>query len=183
MKLFPQLALTTAILTIGFATVGTQITSAAIVNYSFSVDSSTKKGEGFFSFDDSIFSNDSIPETLVQSLYFQFDGDSTVYTEKDDLAYPFFPVVFSTTFLTGKPTVGLSYSFLDKTNLSEPIVYEIVGDNFTILSGSFANTEIDFGGVNYSQIPEPATLGGSLLTFGLGLMLKKKSTSMKKSKI
>lgn len=174
MKLFPQLAFAAG-LTIGFAVVGTQVASAAIVSYSFSIDSPTNKGTGFFSFDDSTFSDDSIPEALLQSLSFQFDGDSTVYTERDDLAYPFFPVVFSTAYLTGKPTVGLSYSFFDQANLSEPVLYEIVGDNFTILAGTSTNTEIGFGSVTYSQIPEPATLVGSLLTIGIGVMLKKKS--------
>ncbi|MBD2251105.1 PEP-CTERM sorting domain-containing protein [Nostoc parmelioides] len=183
MKLFPQLILTAASLTIGLASIGIQTASAAIVNYAFTVDSPTNKGKGFFSFDDSTFSNDSIPEALVQSLSFQFDGDSTIYTEKDAIAYPFFPVVLSTTYLTGKPTVGLSYSFYDKTNPAEPIVYEIVDNNFTILSGASSNTEIGFGTVTYSQIPEPATLGGTLLTFGLAFLGNKKSKFMKKSNL
>jgi hypothetical protein len=183
MKLFSKLAIATATLTIGLATVGTQTASAAIVNYSFTVDSPTYKGKGFFSFDDATFSNDSIPEALVKSLKFQFDGDSTIYTEQDDLAYPFFPVVISTEYLTGKSTIGLSYSFFDKTNPSDPLLYEIVGNDFTILSGTDNNTEIGFGSVAYSQVPEPASLGGVMLTFGLAYLLKNKSTSVKRVKV
>ncbi|BAY37171.1 hypothetical protein NIES2111_15060 [Nostoc sp. NIES-2111] len=183
MKLFSKLAIATATLTIGFATISTQTVSAAIVNYSFTVDSPTKKGQGFFSFDNETFSNDSIPEALVQSLTFQFDGDSTIYTEQDDLAYPFFPVIISTTYLTGKPTIGLSYSFYDKINPSDPLLYEIVGNNFTILSGTDNNTEIGFGSVAYSQVPEGASLSGVMLTFSLAYLLKKKSRSRKRVKI
>lgn len=182
MKLLAKLAIASASLTIYLAAVGTQTASAAIVNYSFTVDSPSNKGQGIFSFDDASFSNDNIPEALVQSLYFKFDGDSNFYTEKDDIAYPFFPLVLSTRYLTEKPTIGLSYSFFDKTNPLEPVLYEIVGDQFTILSGTFNNTEIRFGSVTYSQIPEPATIAGTMLTFGLGWILKKKSTSIKKAK-
>ncbi|WP_193197737.1 PEP-CTERM sorting domain-containing protein [Nostoc sp. MG11] len=183
MKLVPQIVLTTATLALGFATVDAKSVSAAIVSYAFTVDSPINKGQGYFSFDDSTFSNDNIPETTVKSLYFQFDGDSTVYTEQDDVNYPEFPVVFSTTFLTGKKSVGLEYLFDDKANPSSSISYEIVGEDFTIFSKTSPNSEITSGKVSYSKVPEPATLASTLFACSFGWILKRKATSTKKVKV
>lgn len=179
MKLVPKLVLA-ASLAMGLAILDAKSASARIVNYTFTVDSPTTQGNGFFSFDDSIFSNDSIPETTVQSLNFQFDGDSTIYTEQDDVNYPDFPLVFSTRFLTGQSSVGLSYLFNDRANPSSSVSYEIVGENFTILSRTSPNTEIASGTVSYTRVPEPTTLGGALFACSLGLVMKRKTTSTKK---
>ncbi|MBW4688828.1 MAG: PEP-CTERM sorting domain-containing protein [Komarekiella atlantica HA4396-MV6] len=182
MKLVPQIVLATATLALGFATLDAKSASAAIVSYAFTVDSPINKGQGYFSFDDSTFSNDNIPETTVKSLYFQFDGDSTVYTEQDDVNYPEFPLVFSTTFLTGQPSVGLEYLFDDQANPASSISYEIVGEDFTIFSRTSPNSEIVSGKLSYSKVPEPTTLASTIFACSLGWILKRKAISTKKVK-
>ncbi len=175
MKLVPQLAIAAASVAVIFTNVGAQLASAAIVNYAFKVDSPLTKGNGSFSFDDSTFSNDNIPVSLVKSLNFKFAGESTIYTETEDVEYPSFPLVFSTAFLTGTKSVGLEYKFLNKAN---PVIdYEINGYDFTITS---ANTEIGIGKVSYTKVPEPMTLSGSLMACGIGWLMKRKVGSVKK---
>ncbi len=56
------------------------------------------------------------------------------------------------------PSVELNYFFFDKLNLSA-FFYEIVGRGFTILDSTFQNTEIRFGQVTYTKVPEPTTMG------------------------
>ncbi|MBW4424129.1 MAG: PEP-CTERM sorting domain-containing protein [Nostoc desertorum CM1-VF14] len=177
MKLVSQLTLATSC-ALMFAAVGANSASAAIINYGFTVDSLITKGEGFFSFDDSTFSNDNIPVALVESLNFQFDNNSNIYTEKDDTEYPGYPVVFPTTFLTGTESVGLQYVFLDKANLSSSITYKIDGYDFAVTSAD--DMQIGSGKVTYRQIPEPTTLGGSFIACSIGWLMKKKLTSGKK---
>ncbi|MDZ8108657.1 MAG: PEP-CTERM sorting domain-containing protein [Nostoc sp. DedQUE12a] len=177
LKLVPQIVLA-ASLTVGLTTVDVKSVSAAIINYAFTVDSPTKKGQGFFSFDDSTFSNDSIPEAIANSVSFQFDGESTIYTEQDDLNYPDFPIVYS---IEQTSFVGLEYTFND-INPENFITYEIVGENFTVLSSTSPNTELFSGKVSYKKVPEPTTLGGVLLACGLVGILKAKATSIKKVK-
>ncbi|MBW4614711.1 MAG: PEP-CTERM sorting domain-containing protein [Desmonostoc vinosum HA7617-LM4] len=174
MKLVPQLVLAAASLTLGLTAINAKSASAAIIDYAFTVDSSINRGSGFFSFDDSTFSDDSIPEARVRSLSFQFNGESIVYTEQDDVNYPDFPIVFSTAFLTGKESVGLEYLFDDQANPSSLISYEIVGEDFTIFSRTSPNTEIFSGKVSYQKVPEPTTLAGTLFAIGIGWLVKKK---------
>ncbi|MEA5569198.1 MULTISPECIES: PEP-CTERM sorting domain-containing protein [unclassified Anabaena] len=181
MKLVKNLVLTAASLAVCFSAVDVKSASAAIVNYAFNVDSPTKTGKGFFSFDDATFSSGIFPEAIVQSLYFQFDGDSNIYTEQDDIAYPDFPVVSLTPSSTGSPSVELSYFFFDKVNPAE-FFYEIVGEDLTILDGTSQNTEIGFGQVTYTKVPEPTTMGGAILVCGLSLIVKRKARPMKKVK-
>ena len=183
MKLVPKLLIATATLTLGFATVDAKSASAAILNYAFTVDSPVTKGNGFFSFDDSTFSNDYNPETAIKSLSFKFDGDSTVYTQKDDANYPDFPLIFSSTSLTGKKYFALDYQFNDKANPSSSISYEIIGEDFTTFSKTSPNAELISGRVSYRQVPEPTPLVGALFTCSLGWMMKRKVASIKKVKI
>ncbi|MBN3951096.1 MAG: PEP-CTERM sorting domain-containing protein [Nostoc sp. NMS7] len=183
MKLVPKLVLAAATFTLGFATVDAKSVSAAIINYAFTVDSPVTKGNGFFSFDNSIFSHEENPAATINSLSFQFDGGSTVYTEKDDTEYPEFPLVFPTTFLTGQTSLGLDYLFNDKSNPSSSISYEIIGDDFTIFSRTSPNAKPISGKVSYTQIPEPTPLVGTLLACSLGWMMKRKVASMKRVKI
>ncbi|MEH2320187.1 PEP-CTERM sorting domain-containing protein [Nostoc sp.] len=175
MKLFPHLALATASLTLSFATVCASSASAAILNYALTVDSSTAKGQGFFSFDDSTFSNDNIPVAPIKSLVFQFDNDPNIYTEKDDIGYPDYPVAFTTVSLTDTAPIGLLYNFLDKTNPA--LNYEIAGTLFSVDSTTFNN-----GTVSYRQVPEPSSLGGTLMFLTIGWFMKKKIVSVKKVK-
>jgi len=181
MKFIPQLVLAAASLTIGFATLDAKSVSAAIINYAFSVDSPTTKGNGFFSFDDSTFSDEN-PVAIANSVSFQFDGDSTIYTEQDDISYPDFPLVYSTVFSTGKPSLALDYTFDDKTNPANSLRYEIIGEDFTIFSPTDSDVELISGTVSYTRVPEPTTLAGTFLVCGLGLMAKKKLISIKKVK-
>ncbi|MEH2394856.1 MAG: PEP-CTERM sorting domain-containing protein [Nostoc sp.] len=181
MKLVPRLVLA-ATLTLSFATVNAKYVSAAIINYAFTVDSPVTKGNGFFSFDDSTFSDEDNPVATIKSLSFQFNGDSTVYTEKDDTKYPEFPLVFPTTFLTGQ-SLALDYLFNDKSNPSSSISYEIIGNDFTIFSRTSPDAKPISGKVSYTQIPEPTPLIGTLFACSLGWMMKRKVTSMKKVKI
>lgn len=181
MKFIPQLVLAAASLTIGFATLDAKSVSAAIINYAFSVDSPTTKGNGFFSFDDSTFSDEN-PVAIANSVSFQFDGDSTIYTEQDDINYPDFPLVYSTVFSTGKPSLALDYTFDDKTNPANSLRYEIIGEDFTIFSPTDSDVELISGTVSYTRVPEPTTLAGTFLVCGLGLMSKKKLISIKKIK-
>ncbi|MBG1267940.1 PEP-CTERM sorting domain-containing protein [Nostoc sp. WHI] len=177
MKLISQLTLATSCALV-FATVGAKSVSAAIINYAFTVDSPLTKGEGFFSFDDSTFSNDNTSVALVESLSFQFDNDSNIYTEKDDIEYPDYPIVFPTTFLTGTESVGLQYVFVDKANAS--ITYTIDGDEFAIASAD--DIQSSRNTVSYRQVPEPTILGGTFMACGVGLLMKRKLTSDKKVK-
>ncbi|MCC5665358.1 PEP-CTERM sorting domain-containing protein [Nostoc sp. CHAB 5784] len=179
MKLVWQLTLATSCALI-FAAVGAKSVSAALINYAFSVDSPVTKGEGFFSFDDSTFSEDNIPVALVESLSFQFNNDSNIYTEKDDTEYPGYPIVFSTTFLTGTESVGLQYVFFDKANPLSSITYTIDGYDFAIASAD--DIQIGSGKVTYRQVPEPATLGGTFIACSIGWLMKRKLTSNKKVK-
>ncbi|WP_193197715.1 PEP-CTERM sorting domain-containing protein [Nostoc sp. MG11] len=174
MKLISRLAIATASFGLIFTNFGEKSASAAIVYYDFTVDSPITKGNGSFSFDDATFSNDNIPVAPIKSLNFQFDGQSGVYTERDDLEYPTYPLVFPTTFLTGTKSVGLQYKFLDKANSA--IDYEVNGYDFTIT----ANNQISLGKVSYKIVPEPITLGGSLMAGGIGWLMKRKRKSVKK---
>jgi hypothetical protein len=180
MKLISQLTLATSCALI-FATLGAKSVSAALINYAFNVDSSVTQGEGFFSFDDSTFSNDNIPVALVESLNFKFDNEPNIYTEKDDTEYPEYPIVFPTTFLTGSESVGLQYVFFDKANPSSSITYEINGYDFAITSAN--NIQIGSGKVTYRQVPEPTMLGGSFIACSIGWLMKKKLTLDKKVKV
>ncbi|MBN3922867.1 PEP-CTERM sorting domain-containing protein [Nostoc sp. NMS4] len=174
MKLLSKLAIATS-LVLGLATLNTKSASAAIVNYAFTVDSSTAKGNGLFSFDNSTFSNDNIPVAPVRSLTFQFDNNPNIYTAKDDIEYPDYPVVFPTVSLANNAPIGLLYSFLDKNNSSKS--YEIAG---TLFSNSSETS--DSGTVSYRQVPEPSTLDSTLLLGTIGLFLKIKVRSSKKIK-
>ena len=179
MKLISQLTLATSCALI-FAIVGAKSVSAALINYAFTVDSSITKGEGFFSYDDSTFSEDNIPVAIVNSLNFQFDNDPKIYTEKDDTEYPGYPIVFPTTFLTGIESVGLQYVFPDKANPSSSMTYDINGYDFAITSAE--NIQIGSGKVTYRQVPEPTILGGSFIACSIGWLMKKKLTLDKKVK-
>ncbi|MEA5602530.1 PEP-CTERM sorting domain-containing protein [Nostoc sp. UHCC 0252] len=183
MKIVPKLAIAAASLTLGFAVVDAKSVSAAIINYAFTVDSSITKGNGFFSFDDSTLSNDYTPEATIQSLSFQFDGDSTVYTEQDDNNYPDFPVVFQTTSLTGETSFALDYLFNDKSDPTSSLSYEIVGEDFTIFSRTSPDVAPISGRVSYRQVPESTPLFGALFACSFGLMMKRKVASMKKVKV
>ncbi len=198
MKLFPKLVVAAASLTLGFATVDVKSVSAAIINYAFTVDSPVTKGNGFFSFDDSTFSNEFNPVAPIQSLSFNFDGDSTIYTEQDDSNYPDFPVVFSATSLTGQTYYALDYLFNDltgqtyyaldylfndKANPSSSISYEIIGEDFTIFSRTSPDVEPISGTVSYTQVPEPTPLIGALFACSFGWLMKRKVASLKKVKV
>ncbi|WP_199344721.1 MULTISPECIES: PEP-CTERM sorting domain-containing protein [Nostoc] len=183
MKLVSPLVLAAASLTLGFVTVDAKSVSAAIINYAFTVDSPITKGNGFFSFDDSTFSNAINPVATINFLSFQFDGESTIYTEKDDNKYPEFPVVFPTTSLTGQKYFALDYLFNDKSNPSSSISYEIIGEDFTIFSRTSPDAEPISGKVSYIQVPEPTPFVGALFACSLGWMMKRKVASMKKVKI
>ncbi|MBD2676663.1 MULTISPECIES: PEP-CTERM sorting domain-containing protein [Nostoc] len=181
MKFVPQLVLAAASLTISFVTLNAKSVSAAIINYAFSVDSPTTKGNGFFSFDDSTLSEEN-SVAIANSVSFQFDGDSTVYTEQDDIDYPDFPLVYSTVFSTGKPSLALDYTFDNKTNPANSLRYEIIGEDFTIFSPTEPDVELISGTVSYTRVPEPTALAGVFLACGIGLTTKKKFISIKKVK-
>ncbi|MFN6562585.1 MAG: PEP-CTERM sorting domain-containing protein [Nostoc sp. ChiSLP01] len=181
MKLVSKLVLAAAGLAIGFVTLDAKSVSAAIINYAFSVDSPTTKGNGFFSFDDSNLSEEN-SVAIAKSLSFQIDGDSTVYTEQDDINYPDFPLVYSTLFSTGKTSLALDYTFDNKTNPANPLRYEIIGEDLTIFSPTDSDVELISGTVSYTRVPEPTALAGVFLACGIGLMTKKKFIFIKKVK-
>jgi hypothetical protein len=183
MKIVPKLAIAAASLTLGFAVVDAKSVSAAIINYAFTVDSPVTKGNGFFSFDDSTLSNDYTPEATIKSLSFQFDGDSTVYTEQDDANYPDFPIAFQTTSLTGQTSFSLDYLFNDKSNPASSTSYEIIGEDFTIFSRTSPDAVPVSGKVSYRQVPESTPLFGALFACSFGLMMKRKVASIKKVKV
>ncbi|MEH2191867.1 MAG: PEP-CTERM sorting domain-containing protein [Nostoc sp.] len=182
MKIVSKLALAAASLALGFAIVDAKSVSAAIINYAFTVDSSATKGNGFFSFDDSILSGFT-PEATIKSLSFQFDNDSSVYTEQDDVNYPDFPVAFQTTSLTGETSFALDYLFNNKSNSASYVSYEIIGEDFTIFSRTSSDIVPISGTVSYRQVPESTPLVGALFACGLGLMMKRKVASVKKVKV
>lgn len=171
MKFGSQLVLATASLALGFVSIDIKPVSAAIVNYAFTVDSPTQKGSGFFSFDDSTFIDNA---AIVQSLSFQFEGDSNIYTEQDDLNYPEFPIVFLNNFSTGQTSFALNYLFDDQANPGSSINYEIAGEDFTIYSPNYPNFEVISGTVSYTKVPEPAMIGGFILAGTVTLLKKKK---------
>ncbi|BAY67857.1 PEP-CTERM sorting domain-containing protein [Anabaena sp. FACHB-709] len=171
MKFGSQLVLAAASLVLGLASVEIKPVSAAIVNYTFTVNSPTKTGSGLFRFDNSILVDG---ETRVQSLSFQFAGESTIYTEQNDPNYPDFPIVFLNRFSTGKISFALDYQFDNLANPDSFIRYEIAGEDFTIYSLNDPNFEVTSGIVSYTQIPEPAMLGGVVLVGTVTFMKKKK---------
>ncbi|WP_414753987.1 PEP-CTERM sorting domain-containing protein [Anabaena sp. CCY 9910] len=171
MKFGSQLVLTAVSLVLGLASVEVKPASAALVNYAFTVNSPTKTGSGLFRFDDSTLVNG---EAIVQSLSFQFAGESTIYTEQDDPAYPGFPIVFLNNFSTGKISFALDYQFDDQANPGSFIRYEIAGEDFTIYSVNDPNAELISGTVSYTKVPEPAMLGGLFLVGTATFMKKKK---------
>ncbi|MBD2252648.1 PEP-CTERM sorting domain-containing protein [Nostoc parmelioides] len=171
MKFGSRLVLATASLVLGLASVEAKPASAAIVDYAFTVNSPTKTGSGLFRFDDSTLLNG---EAIVQSLSFQFAGESTIYTEQDDPDYPNFPIVFLNNFSTGQISFALDYQFDDQTNPGSFIRYEIAGEDFTIYSVNDPNFEVISGTVSYTQVPEPAMLGGLVLAGTVTFMKRKK---------
>lgn len=182
MKLVPQLVLMTAGFAVSFATVDVKSATAAIINYAFTVESSSKNGSGFFSFDDANFTNQANSEAKVTSLSFKFDDDSNVYTEQDDINYPDFPIVYLTSFSTGQTSLALNYLFDDKANSASSIRYEIAGEDFTIFS---TTSEVPFisGRVTYTKVPEPTTLFSTVIACSLGLFVNQKTKSIKKLKV
>ncbi len=176
MKLITKLTLATSGALI-LLTVINKSVDAAIINYAFQVDSSTSMGNGSFSFDDAAFSNPTTQSVPVTSLNFQFDGDSSVYTEVDDVDYPDFPLVFPTGFLTGEETYGLQYLFPEQAATSN--YYEINGQDFAVLSEFDPRNQIGSGKVTYRKVPEPTSLSAIVLTCGLGWLIKRKGTSLK----
>ncbi|MCC5656285.1 PEP-CTERM sorting domain-containing protein [Nostoc sp. XA010] len=173
MKFVPQLVLAAASVALALVTVDAKSVSAAIINYAFTVDSPVNRGNGFFSFDDSTFSNEANPVAAIKSLSFQFDDD-TIYTEQDDTKYPDFPLVFPATSSTGQTYFGLDYLFNDKSNPSSSISYEIIGEDFTAFSRTSPDGEPISGRVSYTQVPDSTPLIGALFAFSLGWMMKKK---------
>ncbi|WP_414574797.1 PEP-CTERM sorting domain-containing protein [Anabaena sp. CCY 9402-a] len=178
MKLGSKLVLA-ASLALGLASVDVNSASAAIVHYAFTVDSPTTRGNGFFSFDDSTFIDD---VAILKSLSFQFDGDSNVYTETDDLNYPEFPIVYPTIFSTGRTSLVLNYQFDDKANPASSIRYEIAGEDFTRYSINSPDAEFISGTVSYRKVPEPTIVGGFLLVGSVTLMMKRKNIAMGNTK-
>ncbi|UKO96686.1 PEP-CTERM sorting domain-containing protein [Nostoc sp. UHCC 0870] len=178
MKLGSKLVLA-ASLALGLASVDVNSASAAIVRYAFTVDSPTTRGNGIFSFDDSTFIDG---EAILKSLSFQFDGDSNVYTEEDDLKSPAFPIVYTTILSTGKTSLALDYQFDDKANPASSIRYEIAGEDFTAFSINTSDAELISGTVSYRKVPEPTILGGLLLVGSVTLMMKRKDIVMGKLK-
>ncbi|MCC5608990.1 PEP-CTERM sorting domain-containing protein [Nostoc sp. CHAB 5834] len=183
MKLVPQLVLAAASLTLALVTVNTKSVSAAIINYAFTVENTVNKGNGFFSFDDSTFTNEVNPVAAIKSLSFQFEGDTVVYTEQDDTKYPDFPLVFPATSSTGQTYFALDYLFNDKSNPSSSISYEIIGEDFTSFSRTSPDAELISGRVSYTQIPEPTPLVGAVFACSLGWMMKRRVASIKKVKV
>jgi hypothetical protein len=178
MKLGSKLVLA-ASLAFGLVSIDLNSASAAIVRYTFTVDSPTAKGKGLFSFDDSTFIDNA---AIVKSLSFQFDGDSNIYTEQDDIQYPDFPLVYTTTLSTGATSLALNYQFDDKTNPASFIRYEIAGEDFTLYSINSPDGELISGNVSYRKVPEPAFLGGFLLVGSVSLMMRRKEIAKGKLK-
>ncbi len=179
MKIVQTLAVTTATLALSFAAVDINPTQAATLNYNFTVNvASTSSflpgatGIGSFTFDDSILTNSN--PGPVQSLKLQLSGDPNIYTEKDDIAYPTFPQVFATTSLSSGNTVGLNYEFINKANPANPVVFQIIGDTFTISSDVSLSSTIGTGQIVYTQVPEPMAVSGIFLAGGIGWLNHKK---------
>lgn len=183
MRSLPKLVLATTGLTLALTSLDVKYVSAAIITYNFIVESPTNRGEGFFSFDDTTFSDEAIPVAPVQSLSFRFDSESIIYNEQDDVNFPDFPVVFSTEFLTGQSSIGLDYQFDDRANPGSNFSYEIIGEDFIIFSRTSPNTEIVTGTVSYTRVPEPTTLAASFVTCSVCWFMKKKGALVKKVKV
>lgn len=171
---------------VGVAAMQIQPAQAAILNYDFSVaiDSASSflpgvKGSGSFSVDDSSF--DALGSAVLTQLNFKFDNISGLYTAKDDVDYPFYPVVFqATSFGSGSP-VGLNFEFLNKNSTySSPEDIAIVGDSISIYENGSSDNQIGFGSVSYAAagVPEPSSISGMLLAGGVGVfLLKRKMTA------
>lgn len=173
MKLLPKLTLAAASLVLSFTAVNQQIAAAANIKYAFNVTSDLLNGSGYFSFNDSTFSDEPIPTAPVQSLKFTFDNDpETIYTEQDDIDYPKLgPVVFPT--VAGNSPIGLSYIFNSKINPA--ISYEIAGYDLIVGEQAFEDA------VAYTPIPEPATLVGILAVGSIGWLTSRQIKSARKA--
>ncbi|MDZ8108574.1 MAG: PEP-CTERM sorting domain-containing protein [Nostoc sp. DedQUE12a] len=173
MKSVLRLTLVATSLALSIATVNQQTAEAATIKYTVNVNSDIFGGSGVFSFDDSTFSNESIPTTPVEFLNFTFNNDPLIiYTKEDDIDYPDLgPFVFQT--VAGDSPIGLGYLFNSK--IDPTISYEIAGYDFIVGNQTFNDA------VSYTPIPEPATLFGTLTVCSIGWLTSKKAKSSKKA--
>lgn len=179
MKLASYFGVGTFAVAIYVGGIGAQPTQAALVNYGFTVNSTSGNNPGqyygSFQYEDSTLTKIG-EETLGinNGLSISFEYLDTQYTEKSDFDYPLSPVV---SFTNGN-LLGLSYLVEDQFFIGDnPGNPNRGGSKFSsILSADLLSTT-EVGTVTYSKgqpVTEPTTLGGIAIAGMMGLWLKRK---------
>ncbi|MBG1268199.1 PEP-CTERM sorting domain-containing protein [Nostoc sp. WHI] len=179
MKLASYFGIATFAVAISITAVGAKPTQAAVVNYDFTVNaiSGDNPGQyfGSFQYEDSTLTgigDENLGVSNGLSILFNYLG--TQYTESSDFDYPLSPVV---SFTNGN-LLGLSYLVEDQFFIGDnPGNPNIGGAKFSSILSADLLSAIEVGTVSYSTgqpVPEPMTLGGTVLAGVMGLYLKRK---------
>jgi hypothetical protein len=169
MKLAQSLGIAT-FAAISVAAIAANPVQAAIVNYNFTVNANSSQYLGSFKYDDSFLTSLGLETLGVENgLKVAFNYLGTTYTEADDEAYDFFPIV---TFNNGN-LQGLSYFVADQFIIGSDVnTPEIGGNIFYTISESVNTTQV--GTVSYAKVPEPFAVGGTAIAATLGLWINRK---------
>ncbi|MFN6571477.1 PEP-CTERM domain protein [Nostoc minutum NIES-26] len=176
MKLAKNFGVATVAVAISVAA-GAIPTQAAVVNYDFMVNAiaGDYPGQyyGSFSYDDSTLTGTG-EETLGinNGLSIAFNYLGIKYTEKNDIDYGYGAPFVS--FQNGN-LLGINYLVEDRFFIgSNPENLNTGGAKFYSIVSADLTSATQVGTVSYSQVPEPMTLGGTVVTGTLGLWLKRK---------
>ncbi|MEA5566803.1 PEP-CTERM sorting domain-containing protein [Anabaena sp. UHCC 0399] len=173
MKLAKSLGIAT-FAAISVAAIAPKAAQAAIVNYNFTVNATSGDDPGqyfgSFKYDDSFLTGLGSEILGVENglkVAFNYLGNN--YTEADDEAFDFFPIV---TFNDGN-LQGLSYFVADQFIIGSDVNTPEVGGNiFYTISGSVNTRAV--GTVSYAKVPEPFAVGGTAIAATLGLWINRK---------
>ncbi|MBC6430531.1 PEP-CTERM sorting domain-containing protein [Nostoc sp. HG1] len=179
MKLAKNLGVATIAVAISFTAVGVKSAQAALVNYGFTVN--TTSGDNFgqyfgsFQYDDSTLTNTGLETLGVENgLAVAFNYLGTNYTEGDDTDFNSFPIA---SFNNGE-VLGLSYFVADQFAIaSDPNTPNVGGNNFYLIDQSVNTTQV--GTVSYAKVPEPLAVGGTAIAAVMGLWMQRKKRATK----
>ncbi len=170
---------------VGAAAMPIQPIHAATLTYDFSVaiDPASSflpgaQGSGSFSVDDSSF--DSLGSAIPTQLDFKFNDSSSLYTAKDDINYPTYPIIFQTASSGNGSPVGLNFVFLYKNSVaSAPEKLILTGNDVSVYENAKSGQKIGSGTISYAAagVPEPSNVGAIVLAGGIGLWLLKRQRS------
>ncbi|AFY41893.1 PEP-CTERM sorting domain-containing protein [Nostoc sp. PCC 7107] len=178
MKSTRNLGIAAIAATISITTIGANPTQAALIKYDFTVDatSGSNPGQyvGNFQYDDDFLTGLGLETIGVENgLRVAFNYLGTNYTEVDDESFDLFPIA---SFNNGQ-LLGLSYfvrdQFIIGGDLNTP---DVGGNRFYLVNQSVFTTEV--GSVTYAKVPEPLTVGGTVIAATLGIWMKRKKKAI-----